>query len=82
MKYNTYKNEFWNGKEAKNLFQTLPFYNVLIGKIKIKKLSNAELLHELQFYDELSVVEISKLFRRYAKSYKVEIIDHKDPWFN
>ena len=38
-----------------------------------------ELLHELPFYDELSVVEISKAFRGYARSYKVEIIDTKDP---
>ena len=38
-----------------------------------------ELLHELPFYDELSVVEISNAFRRYARSYKVEIIEPKDP---
>ena len=42
-------------------------------------LSNIELLHELPFYDELSVVEISKAFRRYARSYKVEMIGPKDP---
>ena len=57
MKYEPYKNEFWNQKEAKNLFETLPFYNVLIEKPEIKKISNVELLHELPFYDELSVVE-------------------------
>ena len=28
---------------------------------------------------ELSVVEISKAFKRYARSYKIEIIDSKDP---
>ena len=37
MKYKPYKNEFWNEEEAKNLFQILPFYNVLIEKPKIKK---------------------------------------------
>ena len=79
MKYRAYKNEFWNEKEAKELFQILPFYNVLIEKPKIKHLSNIELLHELPFYDQLSVVEISKAFRRYARSHKVEIIDLKDP---
>ena len=52
MKYKPYKNEFWNEKEAKNLFQTLPFYNFLIEKPEIKKLSNVEFLHELPFYDE------------------------------
>ena len=78
MKYRTYKNEFWNEKEAKQLFQIL-FFNILIEKPKVKHLSNIELLHELSFYDELSVLEISKAFRRYARSYKVEIIDTKDP---
>ena len=39
-------------------------------------MSNTELLHELPFYDELNVVEISKAFKR---SYKVELIDSKDP---
>ena len=79
MKYKAYKNEFWNEKEAKELFQTLPFYNVLIENPEIKKLSNVELLHELPFYDELSITEVSKAFKRYARSYKVELIDHKDP---
>ena len=51
----------------------------MIEKTKDKHLSNIELLHELPFYDELSVVEISKAFKRYARSYKVEIIDSKDP---
>ena len=79
MKHKPYENEFWNEKEAKNLFKTLPFYNVLIEKFEIKKLSNTELLHELPFYDELSITEVSKAFKRYARSYKIEIVDHKDP---
>ena len=79
MKYRAYKNEFWNEKEAKELFRTLPFCNVLIEKLKIKHLSNIELLHEFPFYDELSVVEISNTIRRCAKSYKVEIIEPRDP---
>ena len=78
MKYRTYKNEFWNDKEAKELFLILPFYNVLIEKAKFKHLSNIELLHELPFYDELSAAEISKAFKGYARSYEVEIIDPKD----
>ena len=67
---------FWNTKE---FFQILPFYNVLIEKLEIKHLSNIELLHELPFYDELSVAKISKAFRGYARGYKVEIIEPKDP---
>ena len=45
---------FWDTKKS---FQILPFYNVLIEKPKIKLLSDIELLHELPFYDELSVVK-------------------------
>ena len=60
-------------------YSILPFYNVLIKKPKIKHLSNVELWHELPFYDELSVVEISNAFKKYARSYKVEIIGSKDP---
>ena len=60
--------------DTKELFQILPFYNVLIEKTKIKHVSNIELLHKLPFYDELSVIEISKEFKSYARNYKVEII--------
>ena len=70
MKYRAHKNEFWNEKEAKKLFQTLPVNNVLIKKPEIKKLSNIELLHELPFYDELSITEVSKAFKGYAKNSK------------
>ena len=78
MKHKPYKNEIWNKKEAKNLYQILSFYNVLIEKPKIKHLSNIELLHELPFYDELSVVEKSKAIKIYVRSDKIEIIDSKD----
>ena len=54
-------------------------YFLSIEKPKIKKLSNIELLHELPFYDELSITEVSKAFKRYARSYKVEIVNHKAP---
>ena len=66
-------------KKQKKLFQILPFYNVSIAKPEIKKLLNIELLHELPFYDELNIAEVSKAFKRYPRSYKVEIIDSKDP---
>ena len=79
MKYRPYKNEFWNEKNVKLLFQILPFYNVFIEKPEIKKLPNIKLLHEVPFYDELSVAEISKAFKMYARCYKVEIIGKKDP---
>ena len=69
---------FGDEKEAKRLFQKLPFYNALIEKPCIKRLKNINLLHELPFYDELSIEKISKAFKRYARSYKIEIIDSKD----
>ena len=78
MKYKPHKNEFWNENEAKSLFQILPFYNILIEKPEIKKLSNVEVLHELSFYDELSIPKVSKVFKRYARSYKIEKINSKD----
>ena len=65
--------------DAKKLFQILPFYNTFIGRPEIKKLSNIKLLQELPFYDELNVVKSSNAFSGYARSYKVEIIDKKDP---
>ena len=49
MKYKPYKNAFWNENEAKKLFQAIPFYNVLIEKPGIKKLSNVELYMSFHF---------------------------------
>ena len=73
------KVSYWNEKEAKRLFQELSFYNSLIEKPHIKPLKNIDLLYELPFYDKLSIVKISEAFKRYARSYKVEIVDSKDP---
>ena len=69
---------FWNEKEAKILFQELPLYNALIEKPRIKHLKNIDLLHKLPFYEELSIVNISQAFKRYARSYKVKIVDSKE----
>ena len=63
----------------KNIFQILHFYNTFIEKAEIKKLSNIKLLQELPFYDALSIVKNSYAFSGYARSYKVEIVDKKDP---
>ena len=68
-----------NPWDNKNLLKILPFYNILIDSPKIKKLSNVDILNELPFWDSLSIKEISKAFRRYAKSFSIEIIDSKDP---
>ena len=56
----------------------LPFYNTYIENPKVKKLNNVELLIELPFYDELSIVKNKTAFSGYAQSYKIEIIDKRD----
>ena len=65
--------------DTKNIFQMLPFYNTFVEKPQIKKLYSVELLQELRFYDELSIVKNSNAFSGYARSYKVEIVYKKDP---
>ena len=52
-----------------------PFYNVLIEKPRIKHLKNIDLLHELSFYNKLSIKQVSNAFRRYARTYKIEVVD-------
>ena len=37
------------------------------------------MLHKLSFYDKLSIEKISKAFESYARSYRIEIKDSKDP---
>ena len=64
--------------DAKKLFQILPFYNTFIKKPEIKKLSSIKLSQERPFYDELNIVKNST-FSGYARSYKVETVDKKDP---
>ena len=60
-------------------FKELPFYNVSIDKPKIKRLTNINLLAELPFYEQLSVIKTDQAFSGYARSYKVEIVEKKDP---
>ena len=60
-------------------FKELSFYNKRIEKPKIKRLKNIDLLSELPFYEELNVIKTNHAFRGYAMSYKVEIIEKKDP---
>ena len=62
-----------------NYFKELPFYNVSIDKPKIKRLTNINLLDELPFYERLSVIKTDQAFSGYARSYKVEIVERKDP---
>ena len=49
-------------------FKKLPFYNKYIEKPRVKRLKNFNLLSELSFYEELSVLKTNHAFRRYAMS--------------
>ena len=60
-------------------FKELPFYNGYIENPKIKCLKNIDLLSGLPFYKELNVIKTNQAFRGYAMSYKVEIVEKKDP---
>ena len=62
-----------------NYFKELPFFNESIDKPKIKRLSDINLLAELPFYERLGVIKTNQAFSGYARSYKVEIVEKKDP---
>ena len=64
-----------------NYFKELPFYNVYIDKPKIKHLTNINLLAELPFHNQLIcfIIKTDQAFSGYAMSYKVEIVERKDP---
>ena len=53
-------------------FKELPLYNKHIGKPKIKRLKNTDLLPELPFYEELKVIKTSHAFRAYYKVTKLK----------
>ena len=62
-----------------DFFKELPFYNKSIDKPIIKRLKNVDLLAELSFYKGPSIIKTDQAFSGYAMSYKVEIVDKKDP---
>ena len=64
---------------AVDYFKELHFYNKHIEKPKIKCLKNIDQLPELPFYEKLSIIEANQEFKGCAMSYKVEIIERKDP---
>ena len=54
-------------------FKEILFYNKPIEKPKIKRLSNVDLLSELPFYEELSIIKTNHVLRGNAMTYKIEI---------
>ena len=62
-----------------NYFEEIAFYDTHIDKPKIKPLKNIVLLSKLPFYEELNVIKTDLAFKGYAMSYKVELVEKKDP---
>ena len=65
--------------DAVDYFKKLPFYNKPIEKPKVKRFKDIDRLAELPFYEQLGVIKTDQAFRGYAMSYKVEIVEGKDP---
>ena len=65
--------------DAVDYFKELPFYNKPVKKPKVKCLKNIDRLAAIPCYEQLSVIKTNQPFRGYAISYKVEIIERKDP---
>ena len=65
--------------DAVDYFKELPFYNKSVKKPKVKHLKNIDCLTKLPFYEQLSIIKTDQAFEGYAMSYKVEIIERKDP---
>ena len=61
-----------------NYFKELPFYNKPIKNPKTKRLTDINLLAELPFYEQLSIIKTNQAFKGYAMSYKGEIVERKD----
>ena len=67
-----------NSWDANKIFKILPFFNTYIEKPEVKKLNNVELLKELPFYGEFSIVKNKTAISGLAQSYKIEIVDKRD----
>ena len=65
--------------DSVDYFKELRFYNKPIEKPKVKRLKNIDRLAELPFYEQLSVIKTNQAFKGYSMSYKLEIIERKNP---
>ena len=75
----TVKEKVKSHPDVADCFKELPFYNRHIEKPRVKHLKNIDLLSEFPFYEELNVIKTNHAFRGYAMSYKVKVIEKKDP---
>ena len=64
-----------------NYSKELTFYNKPIDKPRIKRLADINLLAELHFYKQLSIIKANQAFKGYVISYKVEIAEKKGSKF-
>ena len=64
---------------AVDYLRELHFYNKHIKKPNVKRSKNIDHLAELPFYEQLSIIKANHGFGGYEMSYKVEIIEKKDP---
>ena len=65
--------------DAVDFLKRLSFYNKPIENPKGKRLKNIDRLAKLPFYEQLSIIKTDQAIRGYAMSYKVEIVERKDP---
>ena len=59
-------------------YKILPIYDSYLEKPEIKKLNNVELLKELPFYDDLSIIKYKTAFSGYVRICKIEKVDKRD----
>ena len=69
----TILSEIKSHSDVTDYFKELPFYNKSIKK-PVKRLKNID-----QIAEQLSVIKTNQTFKGYAMSYKVEIVEKKDP---
>ena len=62
-----------------NFFKELPFCDTYIEKPKIKGLKKNWFTFWTSFYAELTLVKTDDAFKGYPMSYKVELVEKKDP---
>ena len=56
-------------------YKILPIYDSYLEKPEIKKLNNVELLKELPFYDDLSIIKYNTAFSGYVRTCKIEKVE-------
>ena len=65
--------------DALDYFKELLFYNKPIKKPKVKLLKDIDQLIQFSFNEQLDVIITDEAFSGYEMSYKVQIVERKDP---